>query len=358
MYDEHGTRSMRPSSASPRDHHPTRRRPRSAATRDPKHISVHYTIATTTTRSRTRRRRNGVVLWMVLFTVTCACFSVSWCSQEHGNNDNNDKKEANHHSGGVGIMESSSGFSWGVTSSRPESSSATTTSTTSHFSVLEDAVDDSLYDPIQSDPDCISSSNTDADALSCWAPPDSTMEEQEILVPSVKSISVIDATCSYGGINPDDDVKNVQQQEETTCRPRESDDGRAQPVTIRTDKHWGSDPTILRMRDKLRESGSGKSSSSSSSSSANNSSNSTDKQGRRRGGSRKRKNNRRPPIFLMPGLASTRLIAWRFKSCPQHPFLSDIKVQENGEFVIVLAVVLRVQRRAGAVALDITSERT
>ena len=36
----------------------------------------------------------------------------------------------------------------------------------------------------------------------------------------------------------------------------------------------------------------------------------------------------RPPIFLLPGLASTRLVAWKFKSCPMHPLLSDIKVQD------------------------------
>ena len=30
----------------------------------------------------------------------------------------------------------------------------------------------------------------------------------------------------------------------------------------------------------------------------------------------------------MPGLASTRLVAWRYKSCPQHALLSDIKVQD------------------------------
>ena len=35
----------------------------------------------------------------------------------------------------------------------------------------------------------------------------------------------------------------------------------------------------------------------------------------------------RPPIFLMPGLASTRLVSWSDKVC-QHPLVSDIKMQD------------------------------
>jgi hypothetical protein len=256
---------------------------------------------------------------MVLFTVSSTFLHGScWCSLEHGNNSNKN--------GNDGITESDSS-SGGATIS-PE------ISITTQFS--SDLEEDSLYDPIQPDPDCnISSDDDDAnkkgDASSCWAPPDSTIEQEEQVRPSssVKGISIIDATCSYGGVNPDDDnVKNVlqpQQQETTTCGLTENKEGKEQQhvttTTIMVDKHWGSDPTILRMRDKLRESGSGKSSSSSSSS----------KNKRRHGGGSSKVKNRRPPIFLMPGLASTRLIAWRFKSCPQHPFLSDIKVQENGE---------------------------
>jgi hypothetical protein len=30
----------------------------------------------------------------------------------------------------------------------------------------------------------------------------------------------------------------------------------------------------------------------------------------------------------MPGLAATRLVAWRHKACPSHPLLSDIKIQD------------------------------
>jgi hypothetical protein len=89
----------------------------------------------------------------------------------------------------------------------------------------------------------------------------------------------IDASCSYGGDDPD------------------SADGTCVHEGV-VDKHWGSDPTILRMRDRLRKSGNGEI-----------------------------PTNRRPPIFLLPGLASTRLVAWKFKACP-HPLLSDIKIQD------------------------------
>jgi hypothetical protein len=115
----------------------------------------------------------------------------------------------------------------------------------------DDTTEDSMYDPFQADPSCQDG------AGDCYAPPDST--------------AFIDASCAYGGDDPSAD---------DTCVP---------------DKHWGSDPTVLKMRDKLRKAHQGQ---------------------------------KRPPIFLMPGLASTRLVAWRFKSCPMHPLLSDIKVQD------------------------------
>lgn len=127
-----------------------------------------------------------------------------------------------------------------------------------------DQHDDGMFDPIQSDPSC---SGVDDD---CYAPPDSTMETELIM----------DASCAYGGTDPSLQQQQEQQEQKSSC-----------PTTV-VDKHWGSDPNILRMRDKLRKGGT------------------------------------RPPIFLMPGLASTRLVAWRFKSCPMHPLLSDIKVQD------------------------------
>ena len=45
------------------------------------------------------------------------------------------------------------------------------------------------------------------------------------------------------------------------------------------------------------------------------------------GSSSKPYDNCRPPVILMPGLASTRLVSWKFLACG-HPLLSDIKVQD------------------------------
>lgn len=129
-----------------------------------------------------------------------------------------------------------------------------------------DPIEDSMLDPLASDPSCL-----DGDGSDCWEPPESTVETE------VK----IDATCSYGGDDPSEEV----------CTTTE----------IEVDKHWGSDARIIRMRDQLRNAGSGSS---------------------------EVGHNRRPPIFLMPGLASTRLVAWRHKACPSHPLLSDIKIQD------------------------------
>lgn len=128
-----------------------------------------------------------------------------------------------------------------------------------------DPIEDSMLDPLASDPSCLE------DGQDCWEPPKSTIETE------VK----IDATCSYGGDDPSEQV----------CTTTEVD----------VDKHWGSDARILKMRDQLRNAGSGSSEAG---------------------------DNRRPPIFLMPGLAATRLVAWRHKTCPSHPLLSDIKIQD------------------------------
>jgi Lecithin:cholesterol acyltransferase len=144
-----------------------------------------------------------------------------------------------------------------------------------------DELEDSFFDPIQADPDC------DQSKESCGELPDTTMEEQEI---------IIDATCSYGGDDPDSHTKAAEGQEELPVCPAGSEGGKK----VIVDKHWGSDPTILRMRDALRLAGTKQASSI----------------------------NKRPPIFLMPGLASTRLVAWSHKVC-DHPLLSDIKVQDN-----------------------------
>lgn len=156
-----------------------------------------------------------------------------------------------------------------------------------------DRVEDSFYDPLQADPDCVATTGNDAtDASSCWAPPSTTIEQETI---------PMDASCSFGGDDPDQDLASSSST--STC------DAEGQVI----DKHWGSDKNILRMRNKLRDSGSGVSRLFQTNSDGGDSN-----------------TNRRPPVFLMPGLASTRLVAWRYKACSQHPLLSDIKVLDYG----------------------------
>lgn len=181
-----------------------------------------------------------------------------------------------------------------VVSAEEEISQATDESKEEDQTVAEnDGIEDSLFDPLQADPDCDNSSDNDA---SCWSPPATTIDETTVIT--------MDASCSFGGDDPDQDLA------ETCANDINETQESTEPVV---DQHWGSDPQILRMRNKLRDSGSGVAGLAQS-------------------------KNRRPPVFLLPGLASTRLVAWRFKTCPQHPLLSDIKVLDYGTFCVFLFV--------------------
>jgi len=133
--------------------------------------------------------------------------------------------------------------------------------------VVGDQVEDSMFDPIQPDPDCTENDHGE----DCMSPPISTLEvlEEEII--------------QAAGCEVMEDVE----QEKQTCKGNDKVVG---------DKHWGSDPKVLAMRDSLREAG---------------------------------EKGQRPPIFLLPGLASTRLVAWKYKECNQRPLMSDIKVQDH-----------------------------
>lgn len=82
--------------------------------------------------------------------------------------------------------------------------------------------------------------------------------------------------------------------------------------TILVDKHWGTDEDILKMRDRLRGS-------------TNTNTNTNNHQS----SDGNKNNNQRPPVFLLPGLASTRLVSWKHKPCPQSPLLSDIKMLDH-----------------------------
>jgi len=116
----------------------------------------------------------------------------------------------------------------------------------------------------------------DCDEGNCHAPPDSTIE-----------------------------TTRVQQQ---VCHDGEEDVCVVEEIEV--DKHWGSDRRILSMRDKLRQLGSG--------------TYDDDKYSHEHPFDA----NVRPPIFLMPGLAATRLVAWKHKTCPHSPLLSDIKFHD------------------------------
>ncbi|KAL3935305.1 MAG: hypothetical protein SGBAC_009147, partial [Bacillariaceae sp.] len=142
-----------------------------------------------------------------------------------------------------------------------------------------DKIEDSFFTPLTGDPSC-----EDGIEAECYAPPDSTVETE----------TIIDATCLQGGGDhlESDDSADSDDTESKTC-------SNTNKSKRKVDKHWGNDEKIISMRNQLQALA-----------------NSTDKE------------NKRPPIFLVPGLASTRLVAWKFKKC-SGAFASDIKVQDN-----------------------------
>ena len=181
------------------------------------------------------------------------------------------------------------------------------------LSASGDTIEDSLFDPLQGDSNCAQdevSGNTTCTVS--YILPNSTIE-------TIK-VKQIDASCSYGGADPD---------AEQTCLATTA----GEPTEVLADKHWGSDPTILRMRDQLRQTGSGCVKTNAppptiTKPPAQQQQPTPIEDASSQRGRRGRHNpNRRPPIFLLPGLASTRLVAWRFKSCA-HRLHSDIKVQD------------------------------
>jgi hypothetical protein len=136
-----------------------------------------------------------------------------------------------------------------------------------------DTIEDSFLDPLSSDPSC----SGDED---CYAPPKSTKHEDVIELDVITT--KLDATCFKGGEDMSEEEgyfadsfeKAVERQQEK-CIPKQQI--AKERKTIRIDKHWGKDPDILAMRDTLLNQ------------------------------SRDSLNDSRPPIFLLPGLASTRL---------------------------------------------------
>jgi hypothetical protein len=147
---------------------------------------------------------------------------------------------------------------------------------------LEDEIEDSFFHPVISDPSC-----TETNQEECFHPPQSTVETEQVVIDAAKNIC---------GVN--DPSEEGEGGAENECE--EEDENIGKKTTI-VDKHWGTDQTIINMRDKLRDMGSGT--------------------------SKNPHENKRPPIFLMPGLASTRLVSWKHKAC-SNPLLSDVKVQD------------------------------
>lgn len=137
----------------------------------------------------------------------------------------------------------------------------------------EDSVEDSLFDPIAADPSCKTENE-------CMTPPASTVETETIL----------DATCFKGGDDfsdlDDEAIDSTSSDEQCTTHERI------------VDKHWGADPALKSMREQLQKQ------------------------------AQNPLEDSRPPIFLLPGLASTRLVAWKLKKCAGM-FGTEIKVQDN-----------------------------
>lgn len=149
---------------------------------------------------------------------------------------------------------------------------------------LKDQIDDSFYRPVIADPSCSSGSKPESSQQEeCFHPPESTIETEQVVMDATKNIC--------GGQDPSD---------QDTCINLDSEEGQGKKTKV-VDKHWGTDETILKMRDKLRDMG--------------------------RGTTENPHENKRPPIFLIPGLASTRLVSWKQKTC-SNALVSDIKVQD------------------------------
>ena len=218
-----------------------------------------------------------------------------------------------------------------------------------------DMVEDSFYDPFSADPSCVEE-NTSAegrDVSDCWHPPDSTVEEEIVseLVTDCddggKSAGLETLAWGYGGADPDDTVQEEQEDaqdegiedgadadieggnEEGSPRRQPPEKANLAPDEAKceaktkakvVDKHWGSDIDILKMRDRLRGRR-GKCWDS-----IKNETEKEDVNDERARQKTESESPPRPPVFLLPGLASTRLVSWKHKPCPQSTLLSDIKM--------------------------------
>ena len=209
------------------------------------------------------------------------------------------------------------------------------------LSPLHDSIDDGLYAPYNYDASCDDDDgNTSSEACDGWRLPNSTIETETIVLRKRKIKHDTDSPTSscdlsdftrnvYGG----EGLYQISMIDFYLLHPLFSliwnidpDEGLSdEEFELKiVDKHWGNDEKVLKLRDALREAGhlGGKRSNS----------NKTPRrsQHHRFSEDKSAKGNKiygRPPIFLMPGLASTRLVSWSDKIC-QHPLVSDIKMQD------------------------------
>lgn len=128
-----------------------------------------------------------------------------------------------------------------------------------------------------------------------------------------------DEQCKAAPSSPDsskEDLEEEAKDEKSKASSNNKKKKDKKSKTILVDKHWGSDENILKMRDRLR-----KEQNSQNNNNHNNNGNKDDNHGN---------SNKRPPVFLLPGLASTRLVSWKHKPCKQlSPLLSDIKMLDH-----------------------------
>jgi len=146
--------------------------------------------------------------------------------------------------------------------------------------IEKDLIEDGFFSSIaESDPSCAHDGIDDTNS-DCWNPPSSTIQTEEVII--------------------DEDIDTPSDVNDQAERK-----GKHKGKTSYVDKHWGSDRRIIEMRDELKNRGTSRSSDN----------------------KRDPHRNERPPIFLLPGLASTRLVSWKYKSC-SNPLLSHVKVQD------------------------------
>jgi len=229
-------------------------------------------------------QRKNVFFWATLAIMICHQMTpIPFC---HAQEDISSKELDSKRTNGSGLSGSS-----GLSDDTSTTTNSCDISGNAKEESLQDQIDDSFYHPLHSDPSCAEGTKDE-----CWSPPPSTLETEEV---------TIDVTAFYGGNDPSEGTEQEQGEEQEHGEEQEQGDGKSKKSTVTLDKHWGRDETILKMRDTLRNMGRGKGNKSSTNPHA----------------------NKRPPIFLMPGLASTRLVSWRYKAC-SNPLLSDVKVQD------------------------------